>query len=110
MLQQVTAEVQPRLAAQVNTAISLDRTLDFLLDTDIRLTFLNETVKRTPRNSLDGINNEARERSEPFFLGFPRKKSLFITGRTSRGCQKKKNQTLFCTVRGMFVYVCDATS
>ena len=26
MLQQVTAEVQPRLAAQVNTAVSLDRT------------------------------------------------------------------------------------
>ena len=26
MLQQVTAEVQPRLAAQVNSAVSLDRT------------------------------------------------------------------------------------
>ena len=32
-----------------------------------------------------------------FFLGFPREKKNFITGRTSIGCQKMKNKTLLCT-------------
>ena len=39
-----------------------------------------------------------------FSLGFPRKNSLFITGRTSIRCQKKETQHY--SVPGMFVWLC----
>ena len=49
-------------------------------------------------------HHEARERSEPFFLWFSKeKKDLFITGRTSIGCQKLK--TKHSSVQCLYVCV-----
>ena len=41
--------------------------------------------------------NEALERSELFFLGFPREKKPLHNGSYERRVPKIKNQTLFCT-------------
>ena len=65
-----------------------------------------ENIKTTALNSY----NEARERSEPFSLGFPRKKKPLHNGSYEHRTPKIQNQTLFCTrdvclcVR--FRYVC----
>ena len=48
--------------------------------------------------------NEARERSEPFFLlGFPRKKRTLHNGSYEHRVPKIKNKTLFCTRDGCVI-------
>ena len=66
--------------------------------------------------SAGGNKNEVRERSEPFFLAFPREKKPLYNGSYEHRVPKIKKQTLFCTRdvcvcdSGMFVGVCDSTS
>ena len=55
-----------------------------------------DAVGRGPYLEIDG-NNEARERSEPFFSWFPRKKKSLHNGSYEHRLPKTKSKTLFCT-------------
>ena len=60
-----------------------------LVTTDIRGAKAGVSPPRQNPRCTYTSNNEARERSEPFFPWFSKgKKNFFITGRTSIGCQK----------------------
>ena len=69
------------------------------------------TGSKSGSNMLEHIfYNEARERSEPFFLGFPREKKPLHNGSYEHRVPKIK--TKHYSVPGMFgwMFVCDSTS
>ena len=85
--------------SKFSTSVSLiDDSTDIYATTPEYFTQCHTLHRFFPQNRL--IMRRSSEASL-FFLGFPRKKSLFITGRTSIGCQNKK-QNIFC----MCVIVC----